>query len=158
MDKKKKIASVLFVCTGNSCRSVMAEGFLKKMLARAGKKDIEVCSAGTFAVDGFMPTEHTISVMKKEGIDVSTCRSSMLTPLMIQESDLILVMEPVHREEVLNYVPTANDKTLLLREFAGRKDRFSGTSVPDPIGRPLEVYETVAKVIKECVQELVKKL
>jgi protein-tyrosine-phosphatase len=154
----RKIKSILFVCTGNSCRSVMAEGFLKKMLADSNKKDIEVFSAGTFAVDGFMPTENTVSVMNKEDIDVSIYQSSRLTPPMIQQADLILVMEPVHKEEVLNYVPTAEEKTHLLKAFTGKEDKLSGTSVPDPIGRPLEVYESVASVIKECVKELMERL
>ena len=63
--------SVLFVCTGNSCRSVMAEGLLRKYLKELGKDDIEVRSAGPSAVNGSPATKETIEVMKKEGIDVS---------------------------------------------------------------------------------------
>ncbi|MFA6610292.1 MAG: low molecular weight protein arginine phosphatase, partial [Candidatus Omnitrophota bacterium] len=58
------IKSVLFVCTGNSCRSVMAEGFMKKYLRELGKADIEVRSAGISAAEGFFPTAETIEVMR----------------------------------------------------------------------------------------------
>ncbi len=155
---KKNIKNVLFVCTGNSCRSVMAEGLLKKELAKIGKGDIEVYSAGISTIDGFPPTEKTIAVMKAEGVDVSGYKSERLTLNMIHRSDLILGMESIHVDEVLNLAPHSVDKTYLLKEHTGKKDRASGFAVPDPIGRPLEIYERILEMVKESIEELIKKL
>ena len=70
---------VLFVCTGNVCRSPMAEGFLRHMVKEAGA-DIEVGSAGIGAMEDMMPSRHSVTAMKEEGIDISRQRSRMLTP------------------------------------------------------------------------------
>jgi len=153
-----KIKSVLFVCTGNSCRSIMAEGLLRKKLEEMGRKDIEVFSAGTCAVGGFVPTDNTIFVMKEEGVDVSGYKTSRLTPDKIQKADLILAMELIHLEEILNMAPDVAVKTHLLRKYARVKNEPGGVEVMDPIGRPLEIYERVSTMIKRSIEELAKAL
>lgn len=153
-----KIKSILFVCTGNSCRSIMAEGLLKKKLQEMERKEIEVFSAGTHAVGGFVPTDNTISVMKDEGVDVSGYKTSRLTPDKIQKADLILAMELFHIESILNMAPDAEAKTYLLRKYARVKNEPGGIEVMDPIGRPPEIYERVSTMIKRSIEELVKTL
>ena len=155
---KEKIRNILFVCTGNSCRSVMAEGLLKKMLKDRGRSDIEVHSAGISAMDGFPPTDKTAAVMKKEGIDLSDFKTARLTLGMIQKADLMLVMDYMHREEILNFAPDAGDKIHLLKEYVGVNDGYGGVTVPDPIGRPLEVYERVLTTIKKALEKLMERL
>lgn len=146
-----KIKSVLFVCTGNSCRSIMAEGLLKKYLKEAGKGDIEVSSAGITALDGFTPMEETVDVMKTQGVDVSGLRSRRLTKEMIETNDLILVMEGIHKDFVLKLDPSAAGKTHLLKKFgAGDRSKYpEGEGVPDPIGKPVEFYRLSLEIIKE---------
>lgn len=136
----------------------MAEGFLKNKLEEKGRKDVTVSSAGTIAIDGFIPTDRTILVMKKEGIDVSVFRTSKLTAGLMRAADLILVMEHMHRSEVLNLLPDAASKTHLLRQYTDIKGKEEDFTVPDPIGRPLEVYERVLGMIKKSIEELVKEL
>lgn len=153
-----KIKSVLFVCTGNSCRSPMAEALLKKALKDLGKDYIVVRSAGVSAMDDLAPADSTIEVMKKIGIDVSGYRSKRVTEELIKNSDLILVMEEAHRAEVIRRVPEAEPKTYLLRKF-GIEDKMThpeGLSIPDPIGRPIKDYEQSLEAIKCEIERIAK--
>lgn len=154
------IKSVLFVCTGNSCRSVMAEGLLKKYLKELGKETIEVDSAGVMNYSGQPPTPETIEVMNKEGIDVSSHRSKNLTRNLIEGADLILVMERMHKDMVVSMVPEASPKTYLLTEFGidekGRGSKKYG--VQDPLGMSMEGYRICLGVIKNQIERIARKL
>ena len=149
-----KLKRLLVVCTGNSCRSVMAKGLLKKVLAG---RDIQVASAGVSAIPGFRPTKETIEVMAKEGIDVSGHLSQRLTADMVHRADLILVMEHWHKEQILRLAPSAKSKVFLLKEYADQSDG-SEVEIPDPIAKPQEVYERCLQLIKECIEKVVAKL
>lgn len=154
------IKSVLFVCTGNSCRSVMAEALLKKYLLMSGKGSIKVSSAGSRAINGMSPTEETIEVLDREGIKLSDPKSMALSEPMIKESDLILVMEDIHKSEVLKMVPGAANKTYLLKEYKRQTlmNPEEGLGVPDPIGRPIEFYKYVLNTIKKETERIAKLL
>lgn len=154
-----KIKSVLFICTGNSCRSIMAEGLLKKYLKELGKDNITVHSAGIMPVDGMSPTTETIEVMKKEGVDVSKFKAKYLTADMIRKADIILVMESFHKNEVLNKVPEAAAKTFLLKEFGnGEEHNPVRLGIKDPIGKPMEDYRHVLVTIKTEIERIVSLL
>lgn len=146
-----KIKSVLLVCTGNSCRSIMAEGLLKKALKELGKDDVRVGSAGVNAVDGLPPMRETVEVMKREGIDVSGFKSKALTDEDIMNFGLILVMATHHMHDIVRMVPLAASKTHLLRQYGLNDDATAGEDpdIQDPIGKPVEVYERILGVIKE---------
>lgn len=147
-DKK----TILFVCTGNSCRSVMAEGLLKKYLKSLGK-DADVISAGTAAIEGYPATEPTVEVMTAEGVDISGFSSKRLTAGLIKKADLIFVMQPMHKDEVVRIDPSAASKTFLLKEYhcARNADGIRDIAVPDPIGRPVGDY-------KKCLAEIKKEI
>ena len=144
---------ILFVCTGNSCRSVMAQGLLRKMLKEKGRNDVQILSAGVSTLGGLGATEETIEVMQMEGVDVSGHISQPLTRDLIRSAEAIFCMEEFHRELIRARSPEARQKIHLLRLFEA-EDRVLDPNIPDPIGRPKEVYESCLMTIKEAVERV----
>ncbi|HEC99476.1 MAG TPA: low molecular weight protein arginine phosphatase [Proteobacteria bacterium] len=142
------IKSVLFVCTGNICRSPMAEAILKKMVP--AEADIHVFSAGSHAREGNLATENSISVSREAGIDLRSHRARKLTTDMAREADMILAMEPLHIEHVLSLDIWLKDKTFNLVRFA-QGYRGGGDLIPDPYGGSLREYQICFRKIDECV-------
>lgn len=149
------IHSILFVCTGNSCRSVMAEGLMRKRLYELGKSGIEAASAGIMAAKGMPPTDETVKVMKEADVDVSESRSKGVTADLIKKADLILTMEPVQKDVVLKLAPHAAAKTFLLKEYANpSKILPKGFSIHDPIGKPVEDYRVCREEISAEIERI----
>lgn len=153
-----KIKTILLVCTGNSCRSVMAWGMLKQILKDKG--DYKIITAGISAIEGMQPTLQTIQVMSEKGIDVSSHRSSLLTDEMLKAADLILVMEARHKENILGRAPQSQNKVHLLREFGRirKENELFIPDIPDPIGKSIDFYRKVSDIIKESIERVAKKL
>ncbi len=146
---------ILFVCTGNSCRSVMAQGLLRKMLKEKGRNDVQILSAGVSTLGGLGATEETIEVMQREGVDVSGHISQPLTQDLVRHAEAVFCMEEFQRELILARSPDARKKVHLLRPFE-HKEPMLDPNIPDPIGRPKEVYESCLMTVKEAVERVAR--
>ena len=150
---------ILFVCTGNSCRSVMAQGLMQRALQQAGIESIHVESAGVFAIDGMSPTRETQRVLQEIGIDCTDHRARTLTPEIAHAADLIFVMEQFQADETMRRAPSVKEKVHLLKPYGlPRGETVNNPNIPDPIGKPLEVYEVCFADIREAVERVAKSL
>ena len=140
--------NVLFVCTGNICRSPIAEGLFRRLTGN--RKDIEVASAGVHAVRGQPPSLYAVEVCAEEGTNISALRSQPLTGALVDQATHIFAMTGAHVETIQTLFPQSAEKTFLIREF-----EEPGTTVwrdvPDPIGLGREVYEDCARIIKNAL-------
>lgn len=155
---KLRTKTILLVCTGNSCRSPMAKGYLTSLLKDRG--DIEVISAGVAAMSGMYATHEAVKVMADAGVDISGHFARNLTDEMIKKADLILVMEKQHQEKILQRAPQAKGKVYLLKEFGqdNNSSQQEDLDIPDPIGKPLEFYQKCFTIIKEEIERIVRLL
>jgi protein-tyrosine-phosphatase len=138
--------SVLVVCTGNSCRSPMAQYMLADMLK--GTPAL-VDSAGTDAPVGSPAAANAVEVMRDAGIDLTQHRARQLSPEMVEAADLVLVMDDYHRQRVVELVPDAAGRTRLLLSFAGRDEK-----VEDPIGFSVGCYRLTRDAMKPALERV----
>ncbi len=134
---------ILFVCTGNICRSPMAEGLLKKM-ALDHHWSLEVQSAGLAAFNGVPATPEAVEACQEKGINISAHQSQPLSKTLVLESTLILTMTDRHKESILRKMPQLADKVCLLSDFAGKGIE----DVEDPMGQSIEVFRKILTQIE----------
>ncbi len=140
---------ILFICTGNTCRSPMAAALMNK-IAENNDLDISAQSAGIYADPGEPASEEAIEVMADYGIDLSSHRSRNISDDMIAESDLILTMTEGHKMMTSALAP---DKIFTICEFSG----YDGDII-DPFGGDVEEYEETAEAIYDCLTEIAEKI
>src|SRR5205823_4657699 len=145
--------TILFVCTGNICRSPMAEGLFRQ--AVKGRNDFRVICAGVGAVEGMPPSEHAVHALKELGIDISRQRSRMLTADVVHEADFIFGMTHSHVDAVTLLYPQAAEKTFLLREFDETLDNYEA-DISDPIGGSYEIYLNCRDQIEQGIVGMMK--
>ncbi|MEI8044282.1 MAG: ribose 5-phosphate isomerase B [Verrucomicrobiota bacterium] len=146
--------TILFVCTGNVCRSPMAEGLFRHATrGRAGA--YRALSAGLGAAEGYSPSPYAVQAVAELGVDINGLRSRMLTPELVRQADYIFGMTHNHVETVMVLYPQAAEKTFLLREFDETLDLFE-KDISDPIGGSYEVYVTCRDQIEQGIVSLLR--
>ena len=134
---------LLFVCTGNTCRSALAEVLARREAIERGLGDVEISSAGTSAWDGAPASDGALLVAMERGLDLASHRAQQLTRELVQSHDVVLAMGPHHMEraEALG----GEGRTHLLTAFAGGP--AAGRAINDPFGGDLEQYrETLSEL------------
>lgn len=152
----RQIASILFVCTGNICRSPFAEGLLKKFVTQKGLKDITADSAGLLALPDNSATYLAKRVADEYGVDLAEHRAKSVSEDLVAWSDLILVMEKSHADALIAAFPGAAGRVLLLRHFARYGSRTRG--IADPYGLEYDAYRFCFLDIEDPVSGLVEYL
>ena len=181
------MAAILVVCSGNICRSPIAEGLLRRALERRlGGTAPVVGSAGTIAIDGAPAMPESIEAARERGVDIRMHTARPLTPELIDDADLVVTMAAEHRDEVRRLVPGAVPRTFTLKELTRVLEALPATEsdlrldtrigaaaaarancapanrfdedVVDPLGMPLDTYRAIAWEIDEWTDRLVTAL
>jgi protein-tyrosine phosphatase len=174
------VPAVLVVCTGNLCRSPLVAALLERELDRTSVK-ASVSSAGTAAPFMSTPDKRLLRTAGEHGLDLSAHRSRALSPAMLDDADLVLVMTAEHRRQIEALSATAASRTVLLRAAAWKAQLMRGgelpftqwverltadvpvaerprldltNDIPDPIGGPLREYRAMAEEVSALVATL----
>lgn len=147
---------IVFVCTGNTCRSSMAEALAKKWLAANAptRTDIEFVSAGLAAFPGSPASGQAIDVMRLAGVNLAGHRARQISRDYVVDSDLILTMTKGHKCALLQMYPESTNKIYTLAEFAAGQE----TDIPDPFAQSTEVYKKCAGEIGEYLGKALQKV
>ncbi len=132
--------NILFVCTGNTCRSPMAEGLFKKIVSDNGIENVDCSSAGLFAMTGDEVSLNSVKACERFGVDISTHRARRITAYILDETDKFVCMTKDHASSLSLYVPS--EKIIVL-----------GDGIPDPYGGDTETYMMCANSIKTALTE-----
>lgn len=154
--KEVRTMKIMFICTGNICRSAMADWLMKKRLEEKNIKNIEVYSSGIFAMQGDIPTDEAIEVMEEYDVNLKQHRATVTYKSNIQEMDLILCMTASHKQTLIKTYPHLQNKIYTLKEYVG--ENANGIDIKDPWGYTIAVYRLVAAEIDTCLKQLIEKL
>ncbi len=147
----------MFICTGNICRSAMAEGMMKKKIKENNIK-AQVFSCGIYAQTGEEPTNHAVEVMKQYNVDITAHRATNIRDSKIKEMDVILCATNSHKQNVKYLYPELKEKIYTMKEYAGLAKNGKDLDIQDPWGYDRNVYQHCAEEIQESLEKIIEKI
>lgn len=150
---------IMFICTGNICRSAMAHWLFNKKVEDLKLENIEVYSCGIYAQDGDTPTYEAKSVMEEYNVDLSKHKATNIRNSNIKEMDLILCATISHKMAVLDIYPELKDKVFTMKEYVNYNRQYHDEiNIKDPWGYDIDTYRSCASEIEECLDLLIQKI
>ena len=144
------MTDILFICTGNICRSPMAEGLMAQALPSAQRDRWEIASAGTHGLEGNRAEPHAVRAMRSFDIDISGHRARQVSADMIDRAKWVLVMEKTHQRWLERHLKIQTPEIYRLTDFT---EHPMVRDIPDPYGGSLQTYLYCADLIRQCIQE-----
>ena len=157
------MSNILLVCTGNTCRSIMAEELMDDAVGRSSvlKGMIEVDSAGTFACEGQAPTDKAEMALERLGIEMGRHKAKQVSEELVEWADAILVMEAAHVEQMEAMFPSYEGKISTMIGYANGVYGFPGDTgydIADPYGEPLDEYVQCARQLKTIIYKIIENI
>ena len=147
--------NIMFICTGNTCRSAMAEGLAKKVV-KEKNLDINISSSGIFAMKGEHASFNSVAIMKEYDVDIVTHTATPIEESNVEEMDYIFCATNGHKSQVIARYPEL--KVYTMKEYAGLSDDGEKMDISDPWGFDINTFRMCAAEISLCVDKIIERI